>query len=77
MDFVLPPLAALIAWWFGTGAVMWLDGLPRRSAAVALAVATVVAVAALVCISRTAQHTSVGAAYAGFACAILVWAWHT
>jgi putative photosynthetic complex assembly protein 2 len=76
MDFVLPPLAALIAWWFGTGAVMWLDGLPRRSAAVALAVATVVAVAALVCISRTAQHTSVGAAYAGFACAILVWAWH-
>lgn len=76
MDYVLPPLAALAAWWFGTGAVMWLDGLPRRAAAAALAAATVVALAALVGIAYSAQRASVGAAYAGFACAVVVWGWH-
>lgn len=76
MDYALPPLVAVLAWWLGTGIVMLLDGLPRDTFRVTLGSATLLAVAALVCIARTAGQGTEGAAYAGFVCAVLVWGWH-
>ncbi len=76
MDFVLPPLFALFVWWFGTGVVMLLDGLPRDTFRWSLASSTLIAVAALICIYRSAHNTSAAAAYGAFTCAVLVWGWH-
>lgn len=76
MDFVLPPLFALFVWWFGTGVVMLLDGLPRTTFRWSLASSTAIAAAALLCISKSAHNTDVAGAYAAFTCAVLVWGWH-
>jgi putative photosynthetic complex assembly protein 2 len=76
MDFALPPLFALFVWWFGTGVVMLLDGMPRDTHRLSLAISTLIAVGALVCIARSAANTAVAGAYAAFTCAVLVWGWH-
>jgi len=76
MDYLLPPLAAVLAWWLGTSVVMFLDGLPRATFRLTLAFATLLAAGALVCITRNADQLSNEAAYAGFVCAVVVWGWH-
>jgi putative photosynthetic complex assembly protein 2 len=76
MEFLLPPLVALFIWWFGTGLVMLLDGLPRDTFRWSLAASTLIALAALFCIRRSAADAGVGGAYAAFTCAVLVWGWH-
>ena len=76
MDYALPPLFAIIIWWLGTGIVMLLDGMPRRTHRVSLVISTLIALAALVCIARSANNTGVAGAYAAFTCAVLVWGWH-
>lgn len=76
MDYALPPVVALLVWWLGTGVVMLLDGLPRTTFRASLAISTLVAAGALVCIARSASDTSAAGAYAGFVCAVLVWGWH-
>src|SRR5512145_2592710 len=76
MDFLLPPLFALFVWWFGTGVVMLLDGLPRDTFRWSLAASSLIAFGALVCIARSAHYTGVAGAYAAFFCAVLVWGWH-
>jgi putative photosynthetic complex assembly protein 2 len=76
VDFVAPPLFALFVWWFGTGVVMLLDGLPRDTFRWSLAISTLIALGALVCIGRSAHYTGVAGAYAAFFCAVLVWGWH-
>lgn len=70
-----PAIFVLFVWWFSTGAVLYLDGLPRRSHRWSLLAATVVLAAALVGLRATADQTSLTAAYCAFACALLVWGW--
>jgi putative photosynthetic complex assembly protein 2 len=76
MTLVWPILVALAVWWLGTGLVMLLDGLPRESRRFTLAISTVLAAGALVCIARSTHNTQAEGAYAAFVCAVLVWAWH-
>ena len=76
IDYALPALVALLVWWAGTGAVLLLVRLPRRSAAVTFTGASVLAVGALACIGHTAHDRSVEAAYGGFVCAMVLWGWH-
>lgn len=76
MDYALPPLFALFVWWFGTGVVMLLDGLPRGTFRLSQGLSTAIALGALVCIARSAHNDSVAGAYAAFTCAVLVWGWH-
>jgi putative photosynthetic complex assembly protein 2 len=76
VDYALPPLVAVLVWWLGTGIVMLLDGLPRSTFRLSLAASTVIAVGALACIAHSAADASATGAYAGFTCAVLVWAWH-
>jgi putative photosynthetic complex assembly protein 2 len=75
LEIGLPVLFALFLWWFSTGLVLLLDGLPRAGTRRSLAIATLVAIGALVGLARTAQDDSVAGAYAAFVCALLVWAW--
>lgn len=79
MDYLLPPIAAVLLWWLGTGVVILLDRLPpscdgRKT--VAFVAASSFAIAALACIGQTAHGLGVGEAYAGFVCAVVLWGWH-
>jgi putative photosynthetic complex assembly protein 2 len=67
--------ATLFAWWFGTGAIFWLNGLPRRARQWSVAAASLVLVAAFAGAWASAQTASIGAVYLSFACGLLVWAW--
>lgn len=67
--------ATLFAWWFGTGAIFWLNGLPARARRRSVVAASVLLVAALVGIAAAAHETSAGAVYLSFACGLMVWAW--
>ena len=73
---VPPLLFALLMWFIGTGAVVWLDSRPRRTFGTSLTLAGVVAIAAMVLVWTDAGDTGVGGAYAGFAAAIVIWGWH-
>lgn len=74
--FALAIAFAVFTWWFTTGVVLWLDGLPRRTFRWSIAGASVLAIAALVGLAVSARSDSAAAAYCGFACAIVIWGWH-
>jgi putative photosynthetic complex assembly protein 2 len=76
MDLWLPPLFAVFIWWFGTGVVMLLDGMPRDTFRFSMGISTVIAAGALICIAKSASNTGVAGAYGAFTCAVLVWGWH-
>lgn len=79
MDYALPPAAALLLWWLGTGLVILLDRMPAACGGrktVTFVAATTCAIAALLGIERTSHDHGVVAAYAGFTCAVVVWGWH-
>ena len=42
-DHILPVLYTLFLWWFSTGLIVWLDGLPRRTFRWSLIGATILA----------------------------------
>jgi len=66
---------ALLTWWLGTGAILVLDGLHRRTFSRTMAGATVLCVLALAGLAASSGRTSVAAAYCAFTCAMVVWAW--
>lgn len=71
--YVLPTFYALFAWWFATGLVLLVVGMPRRLRgwiAAAMVAATAGGLAALV---LTRNDESLLGAYAGFTAALLVW----
>lgn len=71
----LPLLFAIFVWWFSTGAILYLDGLPRRTFKWTMLGASVLLLAALVGMAASSGDASPSGAYCGFTCAILVWAW--
>ena len=73
----IPPLFfALVMWFIGTAAVVWLDSRPRRTFRTSFNLAGVVALAATGAVWWSAKDASWGGAYLGFAAAILIWGWH-
>ena len=73
--YVLPILYTVFVWWFGTGVILYLNGLPRRTFKWTMLAATLLLVLALLGLYATANSTRIGAAYLAFTCAIVVWAW--
>jgi len=69
-------LYALFIWWFSTGLILYLDGLPRRTFGWSMLIMTVIALAALYGLKVTGSDTSLAGAYLSFTCGILIWAWH-
>jgi putative photosynthetic complex assembly protein 2 len=76
LSYALPVLATLFIWWFSTGLILFLDGLPRQTFKWSMAVATLVGALAMGGIWISAADTSPGGAYLAFACAILIWGWN-
>ena len=68
-------LYTVLIWWFSTGVILYLNGMPRATHKWTMLGATVVLVAALVALRSTANVTQVWAAYCAFTSAVLVWAW--
>jgi putative photosynthetic complex assembly protein 2 len=66
---------AVVVWWAGTGAILYLDGLPRRTHPRTMAITTVIAALAIWGLWYGSGRTTVADAYCGFSCAILIWAW--
>ncbi len=71
----LPILFTLFLWWFSTGAILFLDGLPRHTFRWSLGGATIVLVVALYALKITAADRGVAGAYCAFTGALLVWGW--
>lgn len=71
----LPILFTLFLWWFSTGLILYLDGLPKHTYRWSMAGATIVLVGALYALSITSTDTSIAATYCAFSCALLVWGW--
>ena len=65
----------VFAWWFCTGVIFYLDGLPQRTYPLSLGVATFVATCALIGLIASSRVASVASAYCAFSCALLVWGW--
>lgn len=75
MQYALPIAYALFLWWFSTGIIFYLDGLPVRTFKWSMAGATAVFAASLGAIWATAGETSNFAAYAAFTGTVLCWGW--
>lgn len=75
-DLLAPLVFGAVVWWFSTGAILWLNRLPRASFAWSFAAASALGGAALVGLATSAAHTQPGDAYVAFACAVIVWGWH-
>ncbi len=76
LEFLLPAVFAIFIWWFATGIVLILDGLPRTTFAWSILISSALAVSALYGLSHTASQLSVVNAYCAFTSALLVWGWH-
>ncbi len=63
-------------WWFSTGAILWLDRLPRATHRWSLGAATLVAAASVWGLVSTLGDVSPRGALFSFTCALGVWAWH-
>jgi len=74
-DYGLPVLYALLVWWASTGAIMYLDGLPRRTFPWTLAGATALLAAALWAAFAARGEASVPGAFVGFTAGLMVFGW--
>lgn len=73
--YALPILYTLFAWWFSTGVILYLNGLPRWTYKWTMGAATLLLLLALAGLYATRDDTRVTGAYLAFTCALLVWAW--
>lgn len=76
VEIALPILLTVLLWWFSTGAILYVDGLPRRLHRWSFGVATLLLLAAFGVIAWTAGETTTSAAYAAFVAALVVWGWN-
>ncbi len=71
-----PILFALFVWWFSTGIIVYLDGLPPRTFRFSMIGGTAVLLVAYWGLATSAADTSVHGAYVAFTCGLLAWGWH-
>jgi len=76
MTPVVAVLYTVFVWWFSTGAILWLDRLPRATYRWSLLAATGVAAAAGVGLAASLGRATPAGAVMGFTCALALWGWH-
>ena len=72
----LPVLYALFIWWFSTGLIVFLDGMPPRTFRWSMLGGTAVLLVSYYGLAISAADTSVHGAYLAFTCGLLAWGWH-
>lgn len=70
-----PIVYALLLWWFSTGAILFLDGLPRSTHRWSMLVATVLMVPAVIGLVLAGSMPGAVGAYLGFTTALAIWGW--
>jgi len=68
-------LFCLFVWWFSTGLIIYLDGLPRNTFKYSMAFNTLLTAAGLWGLHGSAYDTTTHGAYVAFACGVIVWGW--
>lgn len=76
LELWLPVVFGIFIWWFATGLVLLLDGLPHTTFRWSLLISSLLAISALVGLAHTADQSTALGAYCAFTCALLVWGWH-
>ena len=66
---------AAFLWWFTTGVVLWLCGLPRTTYRWSLLGATLLLGLALFGLAVSSSEATAPAAFLAFTCAVVVWGW--
>ena len=66
---------AVFVWWFCTGVIFYLDGLPKRTYWFSIAAATFIAACAIIGVIASSRVNSQASAYVAFTCAVLIWGW--
>jgi putative photosynthetic complex assembly protein 2 len=74
-EYGLPALFTLLLWWSSTGLIIYLDGLRRETFRWTMLGATTLLLAGLFGLHAVARDTGVTAAWLGFVCGVLCWAW--
>ena len=75
-ELLAPALFAMLCWWFGTGAILWLVRRPRETFRWSMGVVSVLLAISLWTTSISMRDHSVGSAYLAFASVIVMWSWH-
>ncbi len=75
VEYGLPALFALFVWWFSTGVIFYLDGLPRRTFRWSMLGATILLAASVYGLTETKNDTSISGAYWAFTFGLLAWGW--
>lgn len=75
MDIVSAAAYTVFLWWFCTGVIFFLDGLPKRTYWVSIGAATFIAVCAIIGVIASSRVDSATNAYVAFTCAVLIWGW--
>lgn len=75
-DYALPVLFAIFSWWFLTGAVLYVVGLPSGAVRWTMSLATGVLILGLLVLWQTSDEGTCQGAYLAFTAALLVWGWH-
>jgi len=73
--YVFPALFALFVWWFSTGAIIFLDNLPRKTFEYSVMGASIVLAICLVGLHVTAHETTLKSAYEAFFFGLFAWGW--
>ncbi len=76
VQYLYPVLFALFIWWFSTGLILYLDGLPKRTIRWSMLGATSLLALAVVGLVAIRSDMTVMGAYIGFASGIVIWGWH-
>jgi putative photosynthetic complex assembly protein 2 len=75
LHYAAPALYALFLWWFSTGAILYLDGLPKRTFRWSMLAATAILAIALVALKAGNQDLTTAGAYRAFSFGLLAWGW--
>lgn len=75
LAYAAPLCFTLFVWWFSTGVILYLDGLPRRTFKYTMAGFSGLAALGFVGMAASSRFATPASAYCGFTCALLVWAW--
>jgi putative photosynthetic complex assembly protein 2 len=66
----------VLVWWLSTGAILWLDRLPRRTFRWSLIGASIIGVASFYGLLAIRGSETPVAAVVSFTCALGIWGWH-
>jgi putative photosynthetic complex assembly protein 2 len=76
VDFAVAIAVVVFAWWISTGAILYLVGMPRLTYPLTMGAITVALAMALFGLWAISGMQTPAAAYAGFLCGLVIWAWN-